>query len=88
MITDQDIRTEVLQALTTDAPDFDIDAIVQDIQATYGPFQSADVLDVDHDAFWTIVAKHATDEDEGCEGHESLNGAAMGATVYCDGSCA
>jgi hypothetical protein len=27
------------------------------------------------------------DGDEGCEGHESLNGADMGRTVYCDGSC-
>jgi hypothetical protein len=26
------------------------------------------------------------DEDE-CEGHESLDGAHMGETVYCDGSC-
>lgn len=26
------------------------------------------------------------DEDE-CEGHESLNGADMGRTVYCDGTC-
>ena len=23
-----------------------------------------------------------------CDGHESLNGADMGLTVYCDGSCA
>lgn len=27
------------------------------------------------------------DEDEDCEGHESLDGAHMGESVYCDGSC-
>ncbi len=27
------------------------------------------------------------DEDEGCQGHESLDGAHMGETVYCDGTC-
>jgi hypothetical protein len=29
----------------------------------------------------------AEDDDEGCEGHESLAGQHMGETVYCDGSC-
>lgn len=28
------------------------------------------------------------DDTEGCPGHESLNGADMGQSVYCDGSCA
>jgi hypothetical protein len=27
------------------------------------------------------------DEEPECEGHESLDGAHMGETVYCDGSC-
>lgn len=27
------------------------------------------------------------DDDSGCEGHESLSGAHMGETVFCDGSC-
>ena len=27
------------------------------------------------------------DDDDACEGHESLGGAHMGETVYCDGSC-
>lgn len=27
------------------------------------------------------------DDDNGCEGHESLDGAHMGESVYCDGSC-
>ncbi len=26
-------------------------------------------------------------DEDGCEGHESLAGARMGQTVYCDGSC-
>lgn len=26
-------------------------------------------------------------EDDQCEGHESLDGAHMGESVYCDGSC-
>jgi hypothetical protein len=29
----------------------------------------------------------ANDEGDGCDGHESLSGAHMGETVYCDGSC-
>lgn len=35
------------------------------------------------------VVNAAPDDDEqgGCEGHESLDGAHMGETVYCDGSC-
>ncbi len=27
------------------------------------------------------------DDEQGCEGHESLNSAHMGESVYCDGSC-
>ena len=27
------------------------------------------------------------DDDNECEGHESLDGAHMGETVYCDGTC-
>ncbi len=49
---------------------------------------------VDDAGFWVIAEKHATrnedesgDDEDGCQGHESLNGADMGATVYCDGSC-
>jgi hypothetical protein len=33
-------------------------------------------------------ACHPVDDyDDECEGHESLDGAHMGETVYCDGSC-
>ena len=34
----------------------------------------------------TDIDDEDDDEDE-CEGHESLSGAHMGETVYCDGSC-
>jgi len=27
------------------------------------------------------------DDDDGCEGHESLSGAHMGESVFCDGTC-
>ena len=37
-------------------------------------------------------APHASDcdyyeDDNECEGHESLSGASMGASYFCDGSC-
>lgn len=37
----------------------------------------------------TLAGTEALDEAEEpeCEGHESLDGAHMGETVYCDGSC-
>jgi hypothetical protein len=41
-----------------------------------------DVSDADWDEY-----KDGNDEPE-CEGHESLNGAHMGETVYCRGACA
>lgn len=28
-----------------------------------------------------------TDDDDDCEGHESLSGASMGESAYCNGSC-
>jgi len=33
------------------------------------------------------VEDEIEDEDEGCQGHESQDGAHMGETVFCDGSC-
>lgn len=32
-------------------------------------------------------ALYAQDEDNGCEGHASLEGAHMGEAIYCDGTC-
>jgi hypothetical protein len=32
-------------------------------------------------------ASYYADDEPECEGHESLRGDSMGATVYCDGSC-
>ena len=86
MITDRDIADQVKASLNTDVDDFDVEGIVDEIQRTYGPFGVADVLDIDHADFWKIVEKHAIDDD-GCEGHESLNGADMGFSAECDGSC-
>lgn len=34
-----------------------------------------------------VVDDEPDDDDPGCEGHESLDGAHMGETVYCDGTC-
>jgi hypothetical protein len=43
------------------------------------------------DAYYEEMAERAEeaedDEDDECEGHESLDGAHMGESVYCDGSC-
>lgn len=38
-----------------------------------------------HPACW--AAMFPDEDDDECEGHESLDGAHMGETVYCDGSC-
>jgi hypothetical protein len=43
--------------------------------------QAAQELSVIYDA-WAYA-----DDDGGCEGHESLAGAHMGESIYCDGSC-
>jgi hypothetical protein len=34
-----------------------------------------------------MIEDEDEDEDEGCEGHESLNAAFMGVSIFCDGSC-
>lgn len=36
---------------------------------------------------WEETEYGQDDDDDECEGHESLNGADMGVTVYCDGNC-
>lgn len=40
------------------------------------------IVDVDE-----LNGNTTIDESNECEGHESLNGAHMGESVYCDGSC-
>jgi hypothetical protein len=34
-----------------------------------------------------IESSSGDPDDQGCQGHESLNGGDMGVTVHCDGSC-
>jgi hypothetical protein len=34
-----------------------------------------------------VVVVDEPDDEQGCEGHESLAGEHMGETVYCDGTC-
>jgi hypothetical protein len=40
-----------------------------------------------HPACWLELFGDEDDDEDGCEGHESLRGDLMGATFYCDGSC-
>lgn len=56
MITDRDIRDHVLRSLTCHEDEFNIDAIVDEIQRTYGLIDAATI---DHDAYWAIVERHA-----------------------------
>jgi hypothetical protein len=43
---------------------------------------------ITRDEFENNILPYLDDEEEEeCEGHESLHGEDMGATVYCDGSC-
>lgn len=55
MITDQDIAQQVSQALAPELSDFDLDAIVSEIQATYG---LVDIDTIPHDDFWALVERH------------------------------
>ena len=58
MITDWDMKTQVIAALDGQDAEFDVDAIVGDILARYGLI---DLEELDHDVFWGIVAAHAID---------------------------
>lgn len=53
--TDRDLRDEVTQSLADDALGFDIQAIVDEIQATYG---TRSIETLSHDEYWDIVVKH------------------------------
>jgi hypothetical protein len=44
-----------------------------------------DISDIEQE--WYLKDEYYDDEDNTCEGHESLNGSMMGVTVFCDGSC-
>lgn len=58
-LTDRDVTDEVHTALGAFADEFDIPGIVGELQRTYGPFGGTDKLDVEHDAFWVLVERHA-----------------------------
>lgn len=58
-----------------------------------------DYMAIGHDYVYAMIAASTDatlrefdeieddDDDLGCDGHESLDGAHMGETVYCDGTC-
>lgn len=55
MITDRDITVKVSASLASYEGDFNIPAIVDEIQTTYG---LVDIDTIEHDAYWAIVARH------------------------------
>lgn len=56
VITDEDVRAEVLTTLADRKDEFDVQAIVSEIQATYGTVH-IDVID--GEAYWDLVLRHA-----------------------------
>lgn len=56
MITDSDMRYQVEQALADEAGDFNVPAIVDEIQRKYG---TVHVDRVPNSRFWEIVQHHA-----------------------------
>jgi hypothetical protein len=64
-ITDRDIREQVFTAVNANGEDLaegiDVEAITQEIMATYG---RVDIDTIDTDEFWALVRKHdATQQD-------------------------
>lgn len=55
MTTDQDMRTQVAEALGPDVESFNVSGIVDTIQARYGTVDINTVPDI---KFWDIVAAH------------------------------
>jgi len=55
-MTDQDMRDQVKLVLASDAPDFDVKGIVDDIQRDHG---TVDINTVTAEKFWAIVAARA-----------------------------
>jgi hypothetical protein len=52
-----------------------------------GTRKTIDVMQAFIDGYDEEIEIEVDVQMAGCEGHESLNGADMGVTVYCDGSC-
>lgn len=59
MFTQTNLRDQITAATDASEGTYDIDAIVEEIQNTYG---TVDIDTIDHREFWNIVAKHATDQ--------------------------
>lgn len=57
-ITDHDMRDQVAESLGSEGGEYDIPAIVDEIQEHYG---TTHIDNVPHDAYWTIVLRHCTD---------------------------
>lgn len=57
-ITDRDMLDQVQQATDASEGDYDNDAIVRELIQTYG---RVDTGTIEHDEFWAIVLRHATD---------------------------
>jgi hypothetical protein len=58
MITDKDMKRQVIAALDGREGDYKVNKIVDDIQAVYG---TVDIDDVPDGEFWDIVAKRERD---------------------------
>jgi hypothetical protein len=56
VLTDLDLANQVKTTLAEDVAEYDVEAIVTEIQATYG---TVDVDTIEGFAYWDIVEKHA-----------------------------
>lgn len=56
MITDRDMQVQVQQVLGDDAPDFDVEGIVDTVKSRHGLI---DIDDVPTPEFWKIVEENA-----------------------------
>jgi hypothetical protein len=56
MITDRDIAVQVVRSVDYNRMEFDINAIVGEIQRTYG---LVDIETIDNAEYWAIVQRHA-----------------------------
>lgn len=86
-----------LMAIEAELPSVIVESRAREAQAKHEAYEEyAAYVQERRSSAATYIREHAAksappepeeDEDNGCEGHESLDGAHMGETVYCDGSC-
>lgn len=60
MITDRDMREQVKSSLTSEVGDFDVNAIVDDLQDAYG---TVHIDEIPSERYWEIVEKHDKHRD-------------------------